>query len=74
MNDPALWRQAVTAWSDSPYFEAKAKWRLAQALAESDTADSEIIVLLDQAQKVTEHLKARPLLEAIALTRGNTSR
>jgi hypothetical protein len=44
------------------------------AADERDTADSEIIVLLDQAQKVAEHLKTRPLLEAIALTRGNTSR
>jgi class 3 adenylate cyclase len=44
------------------------------AADERDTADSEIIVLLDQAQKVAEHLKTRPLLEEIALTRGNTSR
>jgi class 3 adenylate cyclase/tetratricopeptide (TPR) repeat protein len=72
-NSPDLWRLATDAWSDSPYFEAKAKWRLAQALAESDPTNAEITALLDEAGEVARRLKARPLLEAIGATRENTS-
>jgi class 3 adenylate cyclase len=72
-NSPDLWRLATDAWSDSPYFEAKAKWRLAQALAESDPTNAEIATLLDEAGEVARRLKARPLLEAIGATRENTS-
>lgn len=69
-----LWRDAVDAWKGSPYFEAKARWRLAHALAESDLSDPEITNQLDQAQEVAKRLTARPLLDAIAETRENTSR
>jgi class 3 adenylate cyclase/tetratricopeptide (TPR) repeat protein len=72
-NDPELWRAAVDAWGDQAYYGAKARWRLAQALIEADPTDPAITALLDQAEDVAERLKAQPLLEAVATTRGNTS-
>ena len=49
-NDPDLWRVSIEAWSDVPYFEAKAEWRLAQALIEHDPTDLEAVTLLDEAE------------------------
>ncbi len=64
-NDPELWRKAVRAWGGQGYYEAKAKWRLAQALAETDPAHADIGPLLDSAAVVADRLRARPLSEAI---------
>ncbi len=68
-NDPHLWRVAVDAWGDQAYYGAKARWRLAQALAEADPANTEITELLDQSQNVAEHLNALPLREALGIMR-----
>ena len=68
-NDPGLWREAVDAWEDHPYYGAKAQWRLAQALIESDAYDAEAVEFLDSAQEVAQGLKAQPLLAAIEATR-----
>lgn len=68
-NDPDLWRAAVEAWSVVPYFEAKATWRLAQALIEHTPSDPEAASLLDDAERAAAGLKAEPLLEAVGKTR-----
>lgn len=72
-DEPHLWRAAVEAWGDQAYYGAMARWRLAAALAEKEPSDPEVAKLLDQIQEVAEHLKAQPLLEAVAVTRKNTS-
>ena len=68
-NDPDLWRASIEAWNDVPYYEAKAKWRLAQALIEHDPTDPEATTLLDDAAGIAVELKATPLLDAVAATR-----
>ena len=73
-NDPDLWRAAVEAWGDVPYFEAKAKWRLAQALVEHDPSDPEAAALLSAAEGIAVGLKATPLLGAVAATRQTATR
>ena len=73
-NDPGLWREAVDAWATHPYYGAKARWRLAQALIESDPGDAEAVEVLDSAQRVAEGMKAQPLLDAIEATREKVAR
>ena len=68
-NDPELWRVCIEKWCDVPYFEAKAKWRLAQALIEHDPSDPEAATLLDDAERTAARLKAIPLLDAVGETR-----
>ena len=68
-NSGELWRAAVGAWDNQVYYRAKAQWRLAQSLIETDPTDPEAIELLDAAQDVAEGLKAQPLLDAIGATR-----
>ena len=68
-NDPDLWRASVEAWSDVPYYEAKAEWRLAHALLGNDPADPEATTLLDDAAGIAVELRATPLLEAVRATR-----
>jgi len=68
-NDPDLWRAAIEAWSEMPYLEAKATWRLAQALIERDPSDPEAPTLLDDAERTAVRLKAMPLLDAVGETR-----
>ncbi len=68
-SDPDLWRTAVEAWGDQAYYGAKARWRLAQALIETDPTDTEITALLVEAEEVAIELKAKPLLEAVRATR-----
>lgn len=72
-NDPALWRATIAAWSDVPYAEAKARWRLAQALLERDPADPEASELLADAEETATWLKANPLLEAVRATKRTTA-
>jgi len=72
-NDAGLWRNALAAWGDYPYFRAKAQWRLARALIATDPADDEAIELLSAADAVAESLKAQPLLDAIETTRKKAS-
>jgi tetratricopeptide (TPR) repeat protein len=73
-NDPELWRKAVDAWVDHPYYRAKAQWRLAGALIEVDPTNPEALDLLDAAQRIAVELRAQPLLDAIAATRENIPR
>ena len=73
-NDPDLRRASIEAWSDVPYFEAKAMWRLAQALVEHDPTDPEATKLLDDAAGIAVGLKATPLLDAVAATRQTATR
>jgi hypothetical protein len=68
-NNPDLWRAAVEAWSEVPYFEAKATWRLAQALVGLDPGVPEAVALLDDAERTAAGLKATPLLDAVRETR-----
>jgi len=68
-NSPELWRAAVGAWDNQIYYRAKAQWRLAQSLIETDPTDAEAIEHLDAAQDVAEGLKAQPLIDAIGATR-----
>jgi class 3 adenylate cyclase len=72
-NDPDLWRKAVDSWGDQAYYGAKARWRLARSLAESDAANPEITELLNEVQNVAERLEALPLLGAVAAARENVS-
>jgi hypothetical protein len=65
---------SIEAWSDVPYFEAKAEWRLAQALIEHDPTDPEAVTLLDEAEATAVGLKAKPLLEAVETTRQTATR
>ncbi len=73
-NDAEVWREAVDAWTDHPYYRAKAQWRLAQALIETDAGSEEAIELLDAAQGVAQRLKAQPLLDAIETTREKANK
>jgi hypothetical protein len=68
-NSPTLWRTAIDAWEDGSYGQAKARWRLAEALVESDPDNPDIESNLDLAQDVAEGLGAQPLLSAIERTR-----
>lgn len=68
-NSPALWRDAIDAWDEGSYHQAKARWRLAEALIESGPQNLDIEPNLDLAQDVAERLGAQPLLTAIEATR-----
>jgi tetratricopeptide (TPR) repeat protein len=73
-NAPALWRAAIEAWQGSPYFEAKARWRLAQALTAVTSDDPEVRTLLDEAESQAIELKAHPLLAAVRSMREESPR
>jgi hypothetical protein len=67
--NPDLWRASVQAWSDVPYYEAKAMWHRAHALLEDDPTDPEAATLLDDAAGIAVELRATPLLEAVRAAR-----
>jgi tetratricopeptide (TPR) repeat protein len=62
-NSPGLWRTAIAAWDEAPYWRAKCQWRLAQSLG--DLEDPEVRLLIEEAGGVAEELKAQPLLDAV---------
>jgi DNA-binding SARP family transcriptional activator/tetratricopeptide (TPR) repeat protein len=68
-NSAALWRDAIDAWDEGSYLQAKARWRLAEALIETDPDHSDIESNLDLSQDVAQGLGAQPLLSAIEATR-----
>jgi DNA-binding SARP family transcriptional activator/tetratricopeptide (TPR) repeat protein len=72
-NSPALWRDAVEPWDDGSYGQAKARWRLAEALIETDPDNPDIESNLDLAQDVAQGLGAQPLLSAIEATRDHSA-
>ncbi len=69
-NSPELWRDAIDAWSDGSYHQAKARWRLAEALIETSPDDPAIESSLDLAQDTADLLGAQPLQAAIEVTRA----
>jgi len=65
-NDPAAWQAVVDAFGEGFVYEtARARWRLAEALAEAGDRDSasEVWAL---ASKVADELRAAPLQTALA--------
>jgi tetratricopeptide (TPR) repeat protein len=72
-NDPDLWRTAIEAWADAPYWRAKCQWRLAESLAALDPDDPEVSALLTDAENVAAELGAIPLLDAARATRKVTA-
>jgi DNA-binding SARP family transcriptional activator/tetratricopeptide (TPR) repeat protein len=68
-NSPARWQDAIGAWDNGSYGQAKARWRLAEALIQTDASNPDIESNLDLAQDVAEGLGAQPLLSAIERTR-----
>ncbi|GAA4518091.1 MULTISPECIES: helix-turn-helix transcriptional regulator [Nonomuraea] len=63
--DPELWRQVAGAFSFFPYEEARARWRLAEALLASgdrDAAEAE----WSRADATATRLRAEPLRRALA--------
>jgi hypothetical protein len=72
-NSAELWCDAIDAWGEGSYHQAKARWRLAEALTESDPDDPEIEPNLDLAQDVAQGLGAQPLLAAIEATRDTST-
>jgi hypothetical protein len=71
-NSITLWRDAIDAWEEGSYHQAKARWRLAGALVEGAPGDPDIESNLDLAQDVAKRLGARPLLAAIETTRHSS--
>jgi hypothetical protein len=72
-NSAALWNDAIDAWEDGSYHQAKARWRLAGALMEATSGDPDIESNLDLAQDIAERLGAQPLLSAIDRTRQEST-
>jgi DNA-binding CsgD family transcriptional regulator len=65
-NDPAVWQAVVDAFGEGFVYEtARARWRLAEALAESGDRDSASQAWA-LASKVAEDLRAAPLQAALA--------
>ena len=73
-NSAALWRDAIDAWNEGSYHQAKARWRLAEALIETDPGNRDIESSLDLAQDVAQGLGAQPLLSAIEVTRATAAK
>ena len=73
-NSTPLWRDAIDAWAEGSYHQAKARWRLAEALIVTDSDDPDIEPNLDLAQDVAEGLGAQPLLSAIKAIRADATR
>ena len=72
-NSADLWRDAIDAWNEGSYHQAKARWRLAEALIETDPDNPDIESSLDLAQDVAQGLGAQPLLSAIEATRATAA-
>jgi hypothetical protein len=69
-NSADMWRSAIGAWNEGSYHQAKARWRLAEALIETDPDHPDIESNLDLSQDVAQGLGAQPLLAAVAATRS----
>jgi DNA-binding CsgD family transcriptional regulator len=63
--DPELWRQVADAFSFFPYEEARARWRLAEALLASGDRDAAAAELA-RAETIATRLGAEPLRRALA--------
>ncbi len=74
INDADLWREAIEAWADAPYWRARSQWRLAEALAAGNPTDPEVSSLLAEVENVAADLRAKPLLAAARMTGESVAR
>ncbi|WP_270158742.1 helix-turn-helix transcriptional regulator, partial [Nonomuraea corallina] len=63
--DPELWRQVADAFAFFPYEEARARWRLAEALLASGDRDA-AMTEWSRAEATATRLRAEPLCRALA--------
>ncbi|MFG1942169.1 AAA family ATPase [Nonomuraea sp. NPDC048826] len=62
--DPELWRQVAEAFSFFPYEEARARWRLTEALLASGDRDA-AAAAWSRADEIATRLRAEPLQRAL---------